>query len=175
MSTAHFIRSLTAAAIVVGLFPAFAVTASPAQAVPLRLECEYSGEDPTGPEQDGTRRLAFTIEARGARVVAVAVEDPTGVFSSGNVVGFFSAGRGGSGYADVPRDEQPRWRGRIGSSRIELTGTRREVSLASDSQVPGGWAGRLRYELGGSGSMTFARDGTLSCRSAEAAPAENRE
>jgi hypothetical protein len=157
------------------LLLAIALTGSPAQSVPLHLECDFSGEDPSGPEQNGPRRIAFTIEARGSRVVSVAVEDPTGVFSSGNIVGFFSAGRGGSRYADVPRDEQPRWRGRIGSGRIELTGNRRDVSLASDAQLPGRWAGRLRYELGGSGSLTFARDGTLSCRSAEAAAAENRE
>jgi hypothetical protein len=157
------------------LFLAIALAASPAQAAPLRLECDFTGEDQSGSEQDGPRRIAFTIEARGSRVASVAVEDPTGVFSSGNIVGFFSAGRGGSHYAAVPPGEQPDWRGRVDSARIELTAKRRVVSLAPDPELPGSWVGRLHYELGGSGSLAFARDGTLSCRSTKAASGENRE
>src|SRR5688500_12242856 len=90
MSIGHFMRFFTHAAMVSALLLPVAVTASPAQAAPLQFECEFSGDDPTGPEQDGPRRIAFTIEARGSRVVSVAVEDPTGIFSSGNIVGFFS-------------------------------------------------------------------------------------
>jgi hypothetical protein len=158
-----------------GLLLAIALAASPAQAAPLHLECSFSEEDPTGTEQEGPRRIAFTIEARGSRVASVAVEDPTGIFSSGNVVGFFSTGRRGSSLVEVPRDEQPSWRGKIGSERIELKANRREVSLMPDSEAPGDWDGRLRYELGGAGSMTFAREGTLSCRPAKAVIAETPE
>ena len=157
------------------LFLAIALAASPATAPPLHLECNFREDEPSGAEQEGPRRIAFTIEARGKRVASVAVDDPTGVFSQGNVVAFFSTGRRGSTVVQAPRDDQPRWRGEIGTDSIELTANRREVSLLSDSQVPGSWAGRLRYELGGTGSVTFTTDGTLSCRSAEAAAAENPE
>jgi hypothetical protein len=152
---------------------AIALAAAPAQASSLKLECNFSEENPMGAEEEGPRPIVFTIEARGSRVASVAVEDPTGILSTGNVVGFFSTSRRGSTVVDAPRDDQPAWRGKIGSEWIELKANRRAISLMPHSQEPGGWEGRLRYELGGAGSVTFTRDGTLSCRAAKAGAAEN--
>ena len=131
-------------------------------ATPLRLDCSFTGEDSTAPEQTGPRRIGFTVEAEGARIVSVTVEDPTGIFTSVNVVGFVSAGRGGARYGQVPRDENPRWRGRLDRGQLRLTGLRREVVLSADPQGPG-WSGRLHYEVA-AGPMTIAKDGALSCR-----------
>ena len=130
-------------------------------APPLRLECSFSGEDPSAPDQTGPRRIGFTIETRGTRASSVAVDDPTGIFTSGNIVGSFSTAGGGS-YVAMPRDEDPRWRGRVEERRLTLTGTRREVSLTAEAG--GAWSGRLRYELPGAGSMRLVKEGTLSCR-----------
>jgi hypothetical protein len=130
---------------------------------PLRLECSFTGEDPSASDQTGPRRLGFTVAARGSRVTSVAVDDPTGIFTSGNIVGSFSTAGGGT-YAAMPRNEDPRWRGRLEQGRLTLTGTRREVSLTADAQ--GAWSGRLRYALPGAGSMSLVKDGTLSCRPA---------
>ncbi|MEA3014789.1 MAG: hypothetical protein QOD42_3334 [Sphingomonadales bacterium] len=58
-------------------------------------------------------------------------------------------------------------------SAPELTGARREVSLATDAQ--GAWPGRLRYELPGAGSMSLVEDGALSCRPAAAAAEGNSQ
>ena len=139
-------------------------------AQPLRLDCSFTGEDPSAPEQTGPRRIGFTIETRGTRVASVAVDDPTGIFTSGNIVGSFSTAGGGT-YREMPRNEDPRWRGRLEQGRLTLTGTRREVSLAADAQ--GGWSGDLRYELPGAGSMSLVKDGALSCRPAAAAAEGN--
>lgn len=148
------------------LLAATTVQAAP----PLRLECGFTGEDPTAPDQTGPRRIGFTIETRGSRVAAVAVDDPTGIFTSGNVVGSFSTAGGGT-FMEMPRDEDPRWRGRLEEGRLTLTGARREVSLTADAQ--GAWSGHLRYELPGAGSMRFVKDGALSCRPAAAAAEGN--
>ncbi|HVQ09625.1 MAG TPA: hypothetical protein VMS43_14435 [Allosphingosinicella sp.] len=139
-------------------------------APPLRLECSFTGEDLSAPDQAGPRRIGFTIETRGTRVAAVAVDDPTGIFTSGNIVGSFSTAGGGS-YSAMPREENPRWRGRLEEGRLTLTGTRREVSLRADAQ--GAWSGRLRYELPGAGSMSLVKDGALSCCPAAAAAEGN--
>jgi hypothetical protein len=145
-----------------------ATTAQTAQ--PLRLDCSFTGEDPSAPEQTGPRRVGFTIETRGSRVASVAVDDPTGLFTSGNIVGSFSTAGGGT-YQPMPRNENPRWRGRLEEGRLTLTGARREVSLTADAQ--GAWSGRLRYELPGAGSMSLVKDGALSCRPAAAAAEGN--
>jgi hypothetical protein len=133
---------------------------------PLRLECIFTGEDPSAPDPAGPRRIGFTIETRGSRVAAVAVDDPTGIFTSGNIVGSFSTAGGGT-YREMPREENPRWRGRLEEGRLTLTGTRREVSLTAGAE--GAWSGRLRYELPGAGSMSLVKDGALACRPAAAA------
>ena len=174
---AHWLTAAARGAAIAGLaVPTAGVAqASLAPSAPLHLECEFTGEDPSDMENDGPRRLAFTIEARGSRVTSIALEDPTGVFSSGNIVGFVSAGRSGARYAPVPRDEDARWRGRVENGSIVLTGTRREVSLVADGGNPGRWSGRLRYELGGTRSLMFAKEGPLSCRTAETAAAESPE
>jgi hypothetical protein len=136
-----------------------------AEVPPVRLECSFTGEDPSS-EQTGPRRIAFSIGTRGNRVESVSVDDPTGIFSSGNIVGSFSTAGGGS-YAAMSSNEEPRWRGRIEQGRLTLTGVRREVTLTSSDQAD--WSGRLRYELPGAGSMRLVKDGALSCRSAVAA------
>jgi len=113
------------------------------------------------------------IELRGSRIAAVTVDDPTGIFTSGNIVGSFSTAGGGS-YRAVPRDEDPRWRGRLENGRLTMTGVRREVALTSDAQSPGAWVGRLRYQIPGAGSFSIAKDGSLSCRPAAAAAEGNQ-
>jgi hypothetical protein len=153
------------------MIAALLLAATPPQAAsPLRLECSFTGEDPSAPDQAGPRRIGFAIETRGSRVAAVAVDDPTGIFTSGNIVGSFSTAGGGT-YRAMPRDEDPRWRGRLEEGRLTLTGARREVSLMADAQ--GAWSGRLRYELPGAGSMSLVKDGALSCRPAAAAAEGN--
>ena len=134
-------------------------------AQPTRIDCTFTGEDPSAPDQTGPRPIRLTIEARGTRVTSVAVDDPTGIFTSGNIVGSFSTAGGGT-FAAMPRNEDPRWRGRLEDGRLTLTGTRREVSLTAGAD--GGWSGRLRYVLPGAGSMSIVKDGALSCRPAAA-------
>lgn len=147
----------------------FAAAALDPPAPPVRLQCSFTGEDPTSPEQTGPRPIGFAIDARGNRVASVVIDDPTGIFTSGNVVGFISAGPSGGHYAEAPRAEDPRWRGRIEAGRIGLTGTRREVTLTADPHGAGSWTGRLRYEVGGPASFSLVKDGALSCRPTPAA------
>jgi hypothetical protein len=132
-------------------------------APPLSLECGFSGEDPTVQDQVDPRRLGLAVATRGTRVTAVTVDDPTGIFSSGNIVGSFSTAGGGT-FMGMPRDEDPRWRGRLAGGSLRLTGTRRELSLTVGAD--GAWSGRLRYTLPGAGSMSLVKDGALSCRPA---------
>jgi hypothetical protein len=142
----------------------------PQAAPPLRLECSFTGEDPSAPDQAGPRRIGFTIGTRGSRVAAVAVDDPTGIFTSGTIVGSFSTAGGGT-YSAMPREENPRWRGRLEDGRLTLTGAHREISLVAGAED--GWSGRLRYELPGAGSMGLVKDGALACRPAAAAAEGN--
>jgi hypothetical protein len=141
-------------------------------AQPTRIDCSFTGEDPSAPDQTGPRPIRFTIEARGTRVTSVAVDDPTGIFTSGNIVGSFSTAGGGT-FAAMPRNEDPRWRGRLVEGRLTLTGTRREISLTAEAD--GAWSGTLRYVLPGAGSMTIVKDGALSCHPAAAAAEGNSQ
>lgn len=167
--TVRRLQGNSAAAVMLALAPAFgaALIAQPAAppAMPLRLECSFAE---AGAEDEGARRIAFEVAARGARVTEVSVDDPTGIFTSGNIVGFVSAGRDGGRYVQAPRDEPARWRGRLENGRLSLVGTRRQVELSSDTA--GIWSGRLRYELGGAGSIQFATEGRLACQQAAAGP-----
>jgi hypothetical protein len=132
-------------------------------AQPVRIDCTFTGEDPSS-DETGPRPIALAIATQGARVTSVSVDDPTGIFTSGNIVGSFSTS---GGFRPVPRNEEPRWRGTFSGGRLSLSGSRREVSLTTAAD--GSWTGRLRYILPGAGSMRIVKDGTLSCR--QTAPA----
>jgi len=138
-------------------------------AQPIALDCSFSPEGQLPGEEPGARPLSFAIEVRGSNVASVRVSDPTGVFSSGRVAGFISSNRRGSRYAEVPADQDPRWRGRIEPRRITLTGIRRQVTLVADAQRPGFWTGRLRYDLGGPVVGMFLKQGPLTCQPTGAA------
>ena len=129
-------------------------------AQPLRLQCSFIGEDESAPEQTGPRAVEFVIGVRGSKVKTVQVADPTGIFTSGNIVATFSTV---SGVTNVKSNENPRWRGQFDAGRLTLAGLRREVSLSSDPQRPGNWSGRLRYDIGG-GRFTVIKDGELTCK-----------
>jgi hypothetical protein len=132
----------------------------------IRLECNFTGEDMTSPDQTGPRRLGFVLNLFGD--VSISVDDPTGIFTSGNVVGTISS-RGGGQYRPVPHEQDPHWRARVEAGRITLTGTGRSVSLAAEQPGSGNWSGRLHYEIAGAGSFRLVKDGALACQSVSAA------
>ena len=134
-------------------------------AQPLRLQCSFTGEDESMLELTGPRAIGFVIDSRGSKVKKVEVSDPTGIFTSGNIVATFSTV---SGISRMKPDEDPRWRGQLEAGKLTLTGLRREVTLTSDPQSPADWAGRLRYDIGG-GRFTVVKDGELRCKQTETA------
>jgi hypothetical protein len=150
------------------LFASMALSPHPQ---PMRLECSFIGADMTSPDQTGPRRLGFVLNPFGD--VSISVDDPTGIFTSGNVVGSFST-RGGGQYRAMPRAEDPRWRARVEDGRITLTGTGRNVTLTSDQPGSGNWSGRLHYEMAGAGSLRLVKDGALTCRSVQAADGDSQ-
>ena len=147
------------------IFMGFLLLAASDVAQPLRLQCNFTGEDESAPDLTGPRTIDFVIGVRGSKVKTVEVADPTGIFTSGNIVATFSTV---TGVSRVKSNEDPRWRGQFDAGRLTLTGLRREVSLTSDRQNPASWSGRLRYDIGG-GRFTVIKDGELNCKSAASA------
>jgi hypothetical protein len=133
---------------------------------PMTLECSFTGDDMTSPDQIGPRRLGLVLNPFSA--VSISVDDPTGIFTSGNVVASFST-RGGGQIRAAPRPEDPRWRAIVEDGQITLTGTGRNVTLAGDPPASGNWSGRLHYEMSGAGGFRIVKDGALTCRSMHAA------